>query len=161
MAIREGDPLPSGTLHRLGDDGAPKPLSIDEYFAGKRVVLFAVPGAFTQTCSARHLPSFVKHADAIKAKGIDEIVCIAVNDAGVMDAWGKAKDERRSITMLSDGNADFTTAVGMEIDRRASGMGLRSKRYAMVVDDGVIKKLNLEPDGSYGVSSAEAILKDL
>ena len=161
MAIKEGDPLPSETLHRLGDDGAPKPLSTDDYFAGKRIVLFAVPGAFTQTCSARHLPGFVRHADAIRAKGVDEIVCIAVNDAAVMDAWGKAQDERRSITMLSDGNADFTTAVGMEIDRRASGMGLRSKRYAMVVDDGVIKKLNLEPDGSYGVSSAETILEHL
>jgi len=161
MAIKEGDPLPSETLHRLGDDGAPKPLSTDEYFAGKRVVLFAVPGAFTQTCSARHLPGFVNHADAIKAKGVDEIVCIAVNDAAVMDAWSKAQDERRSVTMLSDGNADFTTAVGMEIDRRASGMGVRSKRYAMVVDDGVIKRLNLEPDGSYGISSAETILKNL
>ncbi len=161
MAIKEGDLLPSNTLYRLGDDGAPKPLSTDDYFAGKRIVFFAVPGAFTRTCSAKHLPGFVQHADAIKAKGIDEIICIAVNDAGVMDAWSKALDERRSITMLSDGNADFTTAVGMDIDRRASGMGVRSKRYAMIVDNGVITKLNLEPDGSFGVSSAEKILEDL
>ena len=161
MTIKEGDVLPSETLRVLGDDGNPAGLRTDDYFAGKRVVMFGVPGAFTRTCSSRHLPGFVQYAEVIKGRGVDEIICLAVNDAAVMNAWGEAHGVQGKITMLSDGNADLTRAMGMDIDRHASGMGVRSRRYAMILDDGIVRKLNVEPDGGYGASSAEKILEDL
>lgn len=161
MTIKEGDMVPSETLRVLGDDGSPKPLPTDDFFAGKTVILFGVPGAFTRTCSAKHLPGFVKNASAIKAKGVDEIACVSVNDAAVMNAWGMAHGANGNVMMLADGNADFTKAIGMDVDRRANGMGVRSKRYAMLVENGVVKKLNVEPEGSYGVSSAETMLEQL
>ena len=158
MAIKEGDTLPTETLRILGEDGSPKPVSTDEFFAGKKVILFGVPGAFTRTCSAKHLPGFVRHADALKAKGVDDIACVSVNDAAVMGAWGMAHSADGNVVMLADGNADFTAAIGMEIDRRSNGMGVRSRRYAMLIENGVVKKVNVEPEGSFGVSSAEAML---
>lgn len=158
MAIKEGDTLPTETLRVLGKDGSPKPVSTDEFFAGKKVILFGVPGAFTRTCSAKHLPGFVRHADMLKAKGVDDIACVSVNDAAVMGAWGMAHGADGNVVMLADGNADFTTAIGMEIDRRSNGMGVRSRRYAMLIENGVVKKVNVEPEGSFGVSSAEAML---
>lgn len=161
MAIKEGDRLPTATLRVQGEDGSPKQISTDEFFAGKKVILFGVPGAFTRTCSAKHLPGFVQNAGAIKAKGIDEIACISVNDAAVMSAWGMAHGATDKVAMLADGNADFTTAVGLDIDRRGNGMGTRSRRYAMLVEDGVVKKLAIEPEGSYGASSAETMLEQL
>lgn len=161
MAIKEGDKLPSQTLRILGEDGNPKTVSTDEYFAGKKVVLFAVPGAFTRTCSAKHLPGFVKNADALRAKGIDDVACVSVNDAAVMGAWGMAHGAEGKVVMLADGNADFTAAVGMEIDRRSNGMGIRSRRYSMLIENGTVRKINVEPEGSYGVSSAESMLEQL
>ncbi len=161
MTIKEGDKIPSQTLRILGEDGSPKTVSTDEYFAGKKVVLFAVPGAFTRTCSAKHLPGFVKNSDALKAKGVDGIACVSVNDAAVMGAWGMAHGADGKVAMLADGNADFTTAVGMDIDRRTNGMGTRSRRYSMLIENGVVRKINVEPEGSYGVSSAEAMLDQL
>jgi peroxiredoxin len=161
MTIKEGDKLPSQTLRILGEDGSPKTVSTDEYFAGKKIVLFAVPGAFTRTCSAKHLPGFVKSAAALKAKGIDDIACVSVNDAAVMGAWGMAHGADGKVVMLADGNADFTAAVGMDIDRRSNGMGIRSRRYSMLIENGVVRKINVEPEGSYGVSSAEAMLEQL
>lgn len=161
MAIKEGDRLPSVTLRVQGEDGSPKQVSTDEFFKGRTVILFGVPGAFTRTCSAKHLPGFVTNADALKAKGVDAIACISVNDAAVMSAWGMAHGAGDKVVMLADGNADFATAIGMDVDRRANGMGTRSRRYAMLIQDGVVKKLNIEPEGSYGASSAETMLEQL
>lgn len=161
MAIKEGDRVPSQTLRVQGEDGNVKQISTDDYFAGRTVILFGVPGAFTRTCSAKHLPGFVKNASAIKAKGVDEIACVSVNDAAVMCAWGMAHGADGKVSMLADGNADFAAAIGMDMDRRSNGMGTRSRRYSMLVRDGVIKKLNVEPEGSYGVSSAEVMLEQL
>jgi glutaredoxin/glutathione-dependent peroxiredoxin len=161
MAIKEGDKLPSATLRVQGEDGSPKQISTDEFFAGRTVILFGVPGAFTRTCSAKHLPGFVKNAGAIKTKGVDEIACISVNDAAVMNAWGMAHGADSKVAMLADGNADFTTAIGLDVDRRSNGMGTRSRRYAMLIENGVVKKLNVEPEGSYGASSAETMLEIL
>jgi peroxiredoxin len=144
-----------------GEDGSMKQISTDEYFAGRTVILFGVPGAFTRTCSAKHLPGFVKNAAAIKAKGVDEIACVSVNDAAVMCAWGMAHGADGKVSMLADGNADFAAAIGMDMDRRSNGMGTRSRRYSMLVRDGVIEKFNVEPEGSYGVSSAEVMLEQL
>ena len=159
MTIKAGDRVPSVTLRYLTKDGMQQ-VSSDDFFKGKTVVLFAVPGAYTRTCSQRHLPSYVTNTAALKAKGIDTIACLAVNDAFVMDAWGKehGADE---IVMLGDGSADFTKAIGLELDRTSAGMGVRSQRYAMLVEDGVVKALNVEPSGEYGVSSAEAMLEKL
>lgn len=159
MTIKAGDRVPSVTLRYLTKDGMQQ-VSSDDFFKGKKVVLFAVPGAYTRTCSQRHLPSYVTNTAALKAKGIDTIACLAVNDAFVMDAWGKehGADE---IVMLGDGSADFTKAIGLELDRTSAGMGVRSQRYAMLVEDGVVKALNVEPSGEYGVSSAEAMLEKL
>jgi peroxiredoxin len=161
MTIKEGDMLPAETLRILGDDGSPKPVPTQEFFAGKKVILFGVPGAFTRTCSAKHLPGFVQHANDIKAKGIDEIACVAVNDAAVMGAWGVAHGAPGNVIMLADGNGDFTIAIGMDVDRRSNGMGVRSRRYAMLVENGVVRKLNVEPEGSYGISSAETMLEQV
>ena len=138
-------------------DGKPSPKSRDDLFAGKKVVLFAVPGAYTPTCSLAHLPGFVVKADEIFAKGVDSIVCLSVNDVFVMDAWGQDKNAD-ALVMAADGNGDFTKAVGLELDATGFGMGVRSQRYAMVVDDGVVSSLHVEAPGKFEVSSAEAVL---
>jgi peroxiredoxin len=160
MTIKVGDKIPSAKLRIMTKDG-PKDITTDEIFKGKKVALFALPGAFTPTCSAKHLPGFVQQADQIKAKGVNTIACLSVNDAFVMDAWGKNQNVGDKVMMLADGNADFTKAVGLEMDGSGYGMGLRSKRYSMLVDDGVVKQLNLEKPGAFEVSNAETILKQL
>jgi len=159
MTIKVGDKVPSVTLRYIGPDG-PTQVASDQFFAGKKVALFAVPGAFTRTCSQRHLPSYVGNAAALKAKGIDTIACIAVNDQFVMNAWGK-EHGAGDIVMLGDGSGEFAGAVGLELDRIKDGMGMRSQRYSMLVEDGVVKQLNIEPAGQFGVSSAEAMLEQL
>lgn len=160
MTIQIGDRLPSVTLHMMTAQG-PKPVTTEELFTGKKVVLFALPGAFTPTCSAAHLPGFVVHADAIKDKGVDSIVCLSVNDAFVMDAWGKSQNVEDRVLMVADGNGDFTRAVGLEMDGSGFGMGKRSQRYAMIVEDGVVKALSVDPPKTFQHSSAEAILEQL
>ena len=159
MAIQEGDRLPDAKLHVMAD-GRPMAVTTSELFAGKKVVLFAVPGAFTPTCSQAHLPGYVATADKIKAKGVDSIVCVAVNDAFVMDAWGKDRNAEE-LVMAGDGNSDFTKALGLEMDGTGFGLGTRSQRYAMIVDDGVVSKLAVEAPGAFEVSKAEAILEAL
>ena len=156
MAISVGDRIPNVVLNEMSGDG-PKELPSEELFGGKKVVLFALPGAFTPTCSKSHLPGFVALSDKLKAKGVDEIVCLSVNDAWVMDAWGKSQNAE-AIRMVADGSANFTQAVGLVLDRTAAGMGIRSQRYAMVVDDGVVKALEVEEPGKFEKSSAEAML---
>jgi len=160
MTIKVGDHIPSATLMQM-KDGGPKPVKTDELFAGKKVVVFALPGAFTPTCSAKHLPGFVGHADDIKAKGVDAIVCLSVNDAFVMGAWGDQQKVGDKVIMLADGNGDFTKALGLEMDGSRFGMGKRSQRYSMIVDSGVVKELNVEEPGAFAVSSAEHILTEL
>ncbi len=157
MAIKIGDKVPSVALAHMTADG-PKEITSDELFAGKKVVLFALPGAFTPTCSASHLPGFVVNADKIKAKGVDEVVCLSVNDAFVMDAWGKAQNAEE-IHMVADGNADFAKAVGLELDLIARGMGVRLQRFAMIVADGVVEHLNVEAPGKFEISSAETMME--
>ena len=159
MTINVGDRLPEVPLTIATPDG-PKPTSTQEYFGGKRVALFAVPGAFTPTCSARHLPSYVEKASELKGKGVDEIACISVNDAFVMSAWNKA-DGSDDITMLADGNGAFAESVGLTMDGAKFGMGKRSQRYSMVVNDGVVEQLNVEAPGEYSASSAETMLGQL
>lgn len=158
MTIAVGEKIPSAKLKTMTAEG-PKDISTDEIFGGKKVVLFAVPGAFTPTCSAKHLPGFVEKAAQIKDKGIDTIACLAVNDAFVMGAWGKAQNTDGKVLMLADGAAAFTKQLGLELDLTGPGMGVRSKRYAMVVDNGVVKALNVEAPGAFEVSSADAILR--
>ena len=160
MAIKAGDRMPSGTLKTMTKDG-PKDITTDELFKGKKVVLFALPGAFTPTCSAKHLPGFVQRASELKGKGVDTIACLSVNDAFVMHAWGKDQKVEDKVLMLADGNGDFTRAVGLEMDGTGYGMGKRSRRYALVAQDGVVKTLNVENPGAFEVSSAEAVLKAL
>jgi peroxiredoxin len=160
MTIKVGDRMPSGTLMRMTKDG-PTAISTDDIFKGKRVVLFAVPGAFTPTCSAAHLPGFVKTAAAIKAKKVDTIACLAVNDAFVMGAWGKDQKVGDKVVMAADGNAEWTRALGLELDGTRFGMGTRAQRFAMVVQDGVVRALHVEAPGKFEVSSAEAVLKSL
>jgi peroxiredoxin len=160
MTIKVGDSIPSAKLRHMTAEG-PKEITTDEIFKGKKVVLFAVPGAFTPTCSAKHLPSFLQNAAAIKAKGIDTIACIAVNDAFVMGAWGKAQNTEGKVLMLADGNATFTKELGLEMDGSGFGLGTRSKRYAMVVQDGKVTTLNVEPPGAFEISSGDSILKAL
>jgi glutaredoxin/glutathione-dependent peroxiredoxin len=160
MAIKVGDKIPSTTLRYMNDQGM-QTISTDELFKGKKVVLFALPGAFTPTCSAKHLPGFVNNAEVMKKKGIDTIACLSVNDAFVMNAWGKDQKAGDKVMMLADGNGEFSKAVGLTMDGTGYGMGTRSARYAMVVDNGVVKKLNVEAPGAFEVSSAEAIMKDL
>jgi len=159
MAIQEGDRLPDATLHII-KDGRPSAVSTADLFAGKKVVLFAVPGAFTPTCSEAHLPGFVANADKIKEKGVDSIVCVAVNDAFVMDAWG-ADRNADELVMAGDGNGEFTNSIGLVMDGTGFGLGMRSQRYAMVVDDGVVSTLAVEAPGAFEVSRAEAILESL
>jgi len=159
MTIQKGDRLPDVPLTIAASDG-PKPTTSAEFFAGKRVALFAVPGAFTPTCSARHLPSFVEKASELKDNGIDEIACISVNDPFVMAAWGQ-RDGSEDITMLADGNGAFSDAVGLSFDGSKFGMGNRSQRYSMIINDGVVEQLNVEEPGEYRASSAETMLDQL
>ena len=160
MTIELGDRIPSATLKEMGADGI-EDVNTDSLFKSKRVAVFAVPGAFTPTCSAQHLPGFVRNADALRAKGIDEIVCLSVNDAFVMDAWGKAHNAGGKVKMVADGNAQLTQALGFELDASGAGMGTRSRRYSMIVDDGEVKVLNVEAAGAFEFSSAEHLLSQL
>jgi peroxiredoxin len=160
MAIKVGDRLPSVTLMHMTEKG-PAPITTDELFAKKKTVVFALPGAFTPTCSARHLPGFVEHAGDFTKKGVDAIVCLSVNDAFVMNAWGKDQNAAGKVMMIADGNGDFTKKVGLEMDASKFGMGVRSQRYAMVVEDMVVKKLEVEEPGAFKVSSADHVLSVL
>ena len=160
MTIKEGDKIPEATLMTMTETG-PKPMTTKELFDGKKVALFSVPGAFTPTCSAMHLPGFVENADKIKAKGVDTIACIAVNDAFVMDAWGKDRQVGNKVLMLGDGNADFTKKLGLELDASGFGLGTRGQRFSMLVDNGVVKNLNVEEGGAFEKSKAEVILQQL
>src|SRR5690348_8698906 len=161
MAIKVGDRVPRGSFMMMTADG-PKPKTTDDLFKGKKVVLFAVPGAFTPTCHRNHLPGFVKNAAAIKAKGVDTIAVTGVNDVFVMDAWKKASNGEGKIEFLADGNGDFAKAIDMTIDASGNGLGMRSKRYAMLVEDGVVKTLNIEDaPGKAEISSAENLLKQM
>ena len=160
MTMKPGDRIPSATLMQM-KGGAPQPVNTDDLFRGRKIALFALPGAFTPTCSAKHLPGYLQHADDLRNKGVDAIACVSVNDAFVMGAWGKDQKADGKVMMLADGNGDFTKAVDLELDARANGLGIRSKRYAMVVDNGVVKTLNVEAPGAFEVSSAEAVLKAL
>src|SRR5471030_1337354 len=157
MTIKVGDKIPSATLMEM-QDGKPTPVPTDAFFAGKTVALFALPGAFTPTCSAKHVPGFVQNAEALKAKGIDTIACLSVNDAFVMGAWGKDQGAGDKVRMLADGNGEFTAAVGLEMDGSKFGMGKRSQRYSMIVDDGVVTSINVEEPGAFEVSSADHML---
>lgn len=159
MTINVGDRLPELPLTIATPDG-PQPTTTQDYFGGKRVVLFAVPGAYTPTCSARHLPSFVEKAGELKDKGVDEIACISVNDPFVMAAWNKS-DGSQDITMLADGNGAFAEAIGLSFDGSKFGMGKRSQRYSMIVNDGTVEQLNVEQPGEYSASSAETLLSQL
>lgn len=158
MSISVGDRIPQTQFVKATGDG-PQPVDSDEFFKGRKVALFAVPGAFTPTCSARHLPGFVEKADALKAKGIDEIACTSVNDAFVMSAWAENGEATDKVTMLADGNGTFAKAIGLEMDGSKFGMGTRSQRYSMLVDDGVVTQLNIEEPGAFDVSSADYLLE--
>jgi len=159
MTIQVGDRLPDVPLTIAGAD-APQATTTGEFFGGKRVALFAVPGAFTPTCSARHLPSFVDKASDLKSRGIDEIACVSVNDPFVMAAWGQ-RDGSSDITMLADGNGAFADAIGLTMDGSKFGLGTRSQRYSMIVNDGIVEQLNVEGPGEYRASSAETMLEQL
>ena len=159
MSIQDGEKVPAGTLTIMGEKG-PQQTSTETLFSGKKVVLFSVPGAFTPTCSAAHLPGFVVKADEIKAKGVDSIICMAVNDVFVMDAWGKDQNADELI-MAADGNGDFAKSLGLELDGTAMGMGLRAQRFAMIIDDGIATKVLVEPGRGLDVSSAESVLSHL
>ncbi|HVZ02556.1 MAG TPA: peroxiredoxin [Dongiaceae bacterium] len=160
MTIKVGDKLPTVSLKYMNKDGM-QTATTDDLFKGKKAVLFGLPGAFTPTCSAKHLPGFVTHSEELKKKGVELVACLSVNDAFVMDAWGKAQNAGDKVLMLADGNADFAKATGLTMDGTGYGMGLRSSRWAMVLDDGKVKTLNVEAPGAFEVSSAEAVLKAL
>lgn len=160
-AVAVGDKLPDAKFKYFDAEGNMKEISTEQLGKGKKLVLFAVPGAFTPTCSLKHLPGFVEKSDDIKSKGVDAIACVSVNDAFVMDAWGKSAGCSDKIMMLADGNAQFTKAIGVELDLTDKGLGIRSRRYAMLVEDMVVKKLNLEEGGAFTVSSADDILAAL
>jgi peroxiredoxin (alkyl hydroperoxide reductase subunit C) len=160
MTIKVGDAIPSMKLMTAAADG-PKEISTDEIFKGRKVVMFAVPGAFTPTCSAKHLPGFVEHADEIVAKGVDAVVCMAVNDVFVLDAWAKDQGVGSKIIMLADGSGTFTKALGLELDLAPRGLGVRSQRFALIADDMKVTHLAVEPPGGFDVSRAEAILEAL
>jgi peroxiredoxin len=160
MAIQTGDRIPDATLTVAGSEG-PRPVSTQELFGGKRTALFAVPGAFTPTCSAKHLPGFKQRAAELKAKGVDQIACVSVNDAFVMAAWARDQGITDEVVMLADGSGDFTRALGLDADFSRFGMGSRSQRYSMVVDDGVVESLNVEAPGEFRVSSAEFMVDSL
>jgi peroxiredoxin len=157
MTITVGETVPAATLARMTENG-PEKIATADFFAGRRVALFSVPGAFTPTCSARHLPGFVDKADAIRAKGIDEVAGMAVNDVFVMDAWGKSAGAAGKVTMLADGNGEFVGALGLDFDGSGFGMGRRGQRFAMVVNDGVVEQLFVEAPGEFRVSSADHLL---
>ena len=158
--IKVGDTIPSAKLQAATEDG-PKETTTEALFAGKKVVLFAVPGAFTPTCSVRHLPGYLQNIEALKAKGVDTIACMAVNDAFVLAAWARDQGVNGQLTMLADGSAAFTKALGLELDLSARGMGTRAQRFAMIVDDGKVTSLNIEAPGGFDVSKAEHVLESL
>ena len=161
MTVTVGDKLPSVTLRQVTPEG-PKEITTDEFFRGKMVALFAVPGAFTPACSQRHLPGYVDKAADIKAKGVNEVACVAVNDPAVMTAWGKDQRTEGKVTMLADGSGDFARALGLELDLTKAGLGMRSKRYSMLVENGVVKSLNVEQQpGQVEASGADAMLRAL
>lgn len=160
MSIQKGDKVPAATFMTMGADG-PEPITTEQLFSGKRVALFAVPGAFTPTCSAKHLPGYKEQAAAFKAKGVDSIACTSVNDVFVMNAWGKDQGIDGEMTMLADGNGDFAKAIGLELDAKGFGMGGRSQRYAMVVDNGVVENIFVEQGGEFKVSAADYVLETL
>lgn len=160
MSIKVGDNVPAGTLTLLTNEG-PQKVSAEEFFKGKKVVLISVPGAFTPTCDAKHLPGFVERAAEIRGKGVDVIACMAVNDVFVMKAWGKAQNADGKVQMIADGNAEYTKALGLDMDATGFGMGTRGQRFALVVDDGIIKSVNVEAKGEFKVSSAESVLAQL
>jgi len=160
MTINVGDKVPQATFKYLSPEG-PKEISSAELFGGKKVALFAVPGAFTPTCSQRHLPGYVERAGDIKGRGVDTIACVSVNDAFVMGAWGKDQKVGDKVMMLADGSGDFTKAMGLELDLTKGGLGVRSQRYSMLVENGVVKAINIEKPGQFDVSSAETMLKAL
>ena len=167
MTIKVGDRLPAGMLQEFYDvakDGCavgPNPVTIESLTRGKKVVLFGLPGAFTPTCSAKHVPSYLAAYDKLKAKGVDTIACMSVNDAFVMGAWGRDQHADDKIRMLADGSADYTKALGLELDLTARGMGVRCQRFSMLVDDGVVKTLNIEGPGKFEVSGGETMLTQL
>ncbi len=160
MTIKVGDTVPQATLKTMTADGM-SDVDTSSYFAGRKVAVFGVPGAFTPTCSAQHLPGFVAQADALKAKGVDEIACMAVNDAFVMNAWGKAGGAPGKVTMLADGNADFTRKLDLAVDLTAAGFGTRCQRFSMLVNDGRVEQIHVEEPGEFKVSSAEHMLENL
>lgn len=161
MTVKVGDRIPSATVMRKTADGM-ETISTEDFFKGRKVVVFGLPGAFTPTCSAKHVPGYVAHADELKAKGVDTIACVSVNDAFVMEAWGNAQNVGDKVAMLADGSGELTGRLGLELDLTARGMGKRSQRYAMVVNDGVVEAIAVEPNpGALEVSSAEAMLKAL
>jgi peroxiredoxin len=160
MTIKVGDKIPSVSLNIMTKDG-PGGISTDDIFKGKKVAIFGVPGAFTPTCSAKHLPGFVQNATALKKKGINSIVCLSVNDAFVMGAWGKDQKVGDNVMMVADGSAKFTKAAGLELDLNERGLGLRCQRFSMVVDNGVVKKLHIDPPGTFEKTSAEVLLGEL
>ncbi len=159
MSIKTGDAIPEANLAIMTEDG-PQPVNTGEYFADRKVVLFSVPGAFTPTCSARHLPGFVDHLGELQAKGADKVACVAVNDVFVMHAWGQSANAD-GIDMLADGNGEFATALGLEMDGTAFGMGQRSQRFALIAENGIVTQLFVEPPGQFHISSAEHVLSEL
>jgi peroxiredoxin len=160
MSINVGDRLPKASLAKATPDG-PQPVDSEEFFKGRRIALFSVPGAFTPTCSARHLPGFVERADELKSKGVDEVACIAVNDAFVMQAWGESAGASGKVTMLADGNGDFAKALGLTMDGSKFGLGERGSRWSAIVNDGVVEQLNVEEPGAFNVSSADYLMERL
>jgi peroxiredoxin len=160
VSIKAGDKLPQGKFTRMTQDG-PRPITTDELFAGKTVVLFSVPGAFTPTCDAKHLPGYIEHAADFKSKGVDTIACTAVNDVFVMNAWGKASGVGDKILMLADGNGDYVKALGLDLDATGYGMGHRGQRFALVVKDGIATHVDVEGPGEFKVSAADFVLKHL
>jgi glutaredoxin/glutathione-dependent peroxiredoxin len=160
MTIKAGDRMPAGSFKRMTKEG-PANITTDELFKGKTVVLFSVPGAFTPTCDAKHLPGFVQLADQLRAKGVDTIACMAVNDVFVMNAWGKSSGVGDKVLMLADGNGDYARALGLELDGKGFGMGMRSQRFAIIVRDGTAARVDVEAPGQFKVSAAEAILGHL
>ena len=159
MTIKIGDRIPSVTLHHMTGEG-PADIATESLFGGKRVAVFGLPGAFTPTCSAKHLPGFVAAAESFKAKGVETIACVSVNDAFVMDAWGKDQKVGGKVMMIADGSAEFSRAIGLELDLTERGFGIRSQRYSMLVDDGVVTALHVEEPGAFAVSDADTLLND-